>query len=107
MINLPYIVTGEGEVVTQSNSCLLYLGKIFGIDSEAAADRNHQALDQIMDLRNDAMKVTTVFYLLPSPVSDLSTSDAATNTMRATVILLLSRKPPFSCIDSGEVFFCV
>ena len=33
MMNLPYIIDGE-TIVTQSNSCLLYLGKKLGIDKE-------------------------------------------------------------------------
>ena len=55
LMNLPYVVDGE-TVVTQSNSCLLYLGKKLGLDTEANFDRNHQALDQVMDLRNELMK---------------------------------------------------
>jgi len=60
LINLPFIVDGD-DVITQSNSCMLYLGKKLGIDSEANAVRNHQALDQIMDLRNDVIKIVYPF----------------------------------------------
>jgi glutathione S-transferase len=55
-INLPYILCGD-DVVTQSNTCLLYLGSILGIDIEANAIHNHTVLDQTMDLRNDLMGV--------------------------------------------------
>jgi glutathione S-transferase len=56
LMNLPYLVDGD-TIVTQSNSCLVYLGKKLGIDSEALFVLNHQALDQTMDLRNDLMKI--------------------------------------------------
>lgn len=46
MINLPYIVDGE-EVITQSNSCMLYLGHQLGIDTPGNFIKNHQALDQV------------------------------------------------------------
>lgn len=60
LMNLPYVVDGE-TVVTQSNSCLLYLGKKLGIDTEANSMHNHQALDQLMDLRNGLMDVVYPF----------------------------------------------
>merc|ERR1711865_47225 len=41
LINLPFIVDGE-QVITQSNSCMLYLGQKLQIDAEANAIRNHQ-----------------------------------------------------------------
>merc|ERR1712087_105893 len=56
LINLPYIIDGD-LVVTQSNSCLVFLGQKLGIDKPEHAVRNHQALDQVMDLRNALMKV--------------------------------------------------
>ena len=56
MMNLPYIVDGE-TVVTQSNSCLIYLGQVLGIDQADCMVHNHQAMDQTMDLRNDLMKI--------------------------------------------------
>ena len=56
MINLPYIVDGN-TVVTQSNSCLIYLGQKLGIDAAEHMIHNHQVLDQTMDLRNDLMKI--------------------------------------------------
>lgn len=60
LINLPFIVDGE-QVITQSNSCMLYLGKKLGLDAPESADRNHQALDQVMDLRNDVIKIVYPF----------------------------------------------
>jgi len=59
-INLPYIMDGD-LVVTQSNTCLLYLGKKLGVDTEANFIHNHCVLDQVMDLRNDLMKVVYPF----------------------------------------------
>ena len=53
LMNLPHVIDGE-TVITQSNSCLLYLGRKLGIDLPQYIDHNHQALDQIMDLRNDS-----------------------------------------------------
>lgn len=55
-INLPYIVDGD-LVVTQSNTCALFLGRKFGIDTEANFVKNHTVLDQTMDLRNELMKI--------------------------------------------------
>lgn len=54
--NLPYIIDGD-TVITQSNTCLLYLGKKFGIDVMDNFTKNHTVLDQVMDLRNDLMLV--------------------------------------------------
>lgn len=59
-INLPYVIDGD-NVITQSNTCLLYLGKKLGIDDDADFIHNHCVLDQIMDLRNDLMKVVYPF----------------------------------------------
>jgi glutathione S-transferase len=59
-INLPYIIDGD-EVITQSNTCLLYLGKKLAIDSEDAFFHNHTVLDQTMDLRNDLMTIVYPF----------------------------------------------
>jgi len=60
LINLPYVIDGE-EVVTQSNSVLVYLGQRLGIDKAQYAVLNHQVLDQVMDLRNDTMKIAYPF----------------------------------------------
>jgi glutathione S-transferase len=67
LINLPYVIEGptaadpKVTVVTQSNSCLLWLGQRLGIDKPEHAVHNHQALDQVMDLRNDTMKIVYGF----------------------------------------------
>jgi glutathione S-transferase len=55
-INLPYVIDGD-VVITQSNTCLLYVGKKLGVDEPANFVRNHTVLDQTMDLRNDLMKI--------------------------------------------------
>ena len=69
-INLPYLVTkdaktGDDEViVTQSNTLLLYLGSKLGIDIMCDTTiffHNHTVIDQVMDLRNDLMKVVYPF----------------------------------------------
>jgi len=60
MINLPYIVDGDA-VITQSNSCLLHLGQKLGVDKPEHFIQNHQVLDQVMDLRNDLMKIVYPF----------------------------------------------
>jgi glutathione S-transferase len=60
LINLPYIVDGE-NTITQSTTCMLYLGKKLGIDEEKNFFHNHAVLDQAMDLRNDLMKVVYPF----------------------------------------------
>lgn len=61
-MNLPYIIDGD-MVVTQSNTCVFYLGKRLGIDSDdlKISIANHTVLDQTMDLRNDLMKVVYPF----------------------------------------------
>eukprot|EP00928_Gymnodinium_smaydae_P062349 TRINITY_DN46234_c0_g1_i1.p1 TRINITY_DN46234_c0_g1~~TRINITY_DN46234_c0_g1_i1.p1 ORF type:complete len:268 (-),score=54.91 TRINITY_DN46234_c0_g1_i1:116-865(-) len=59
-INLPYIVDGD-KVVTQSNTCLLYLGQKLGVDTPEHFIANHTVLDQTMDLRNDLMKIVYPF----------------------------------------------
>merc|ERR1739848_869678 len=46
-INLPFIVDGA-KFITQSNSCLLHLGRKLQIDSESLFLENHQLLDQVM-----------------------------------------------------------
>ena len=67
-MNLPYVIDGP-TVVTQSNSCGVYLGKKLGIDSDelGAFAHNHTVLDQTMDLRNDLMKVVYPFGSVKTP----------------------------------------
>ena len=55
MINLPHVIDGD-EVVTQSNTCALYIGQKLGIDKAAHFIHNHCVLDQAMDLRNSLME---------------------------------------------------
>eukprot|EP01102_Stenamoeba_stenopodia_P021890 TRINITY_DN893_c0_g7_i1.p1 TRINITY_DN893_c0_g7~~TRINITY_DN893_c0_g7_i1.p1 ORF type:complete len:236 (-),score=52.42 TRINITY_DN893_c0_g7_i1:61-768(-) len=57
LMNLPYVIDGD-RVVTQSNACLLYLGRKFGLGgkNEDETVRMEQALCQAFDLRNDAVK---------------------------------------------------
>lgn len=59
-MNLPYIVDGD-TTVTQSNTCLLYLGQKLGVDTEENFIHNHTVLDQTMDWRNDLMKIVYPF----------------------------------------------
>jgi len=63
LTNLPYIVDGD-KVISQSNACLKYLGRKFDLNGkdEVEVMKGEQCLCQIMDLRNDMMKV---FYAPP------------------------------------------
>eukprot|EP01088_Endostelium_zonatum_P020166 TRINITY_DN728_c4_g1_i1.p1 TRINITY_DN728_c4_g1~~TRINITY_DN728_c4_g1_i1.p1 ORF type:complete len:242 (-),score=68.35 TRINITY_DN728_c4_g1_i1:50-745(-) len=56
LINLPYILDGD-KVITQSNSCLEYLGRKFNLNgnSEEEQLKNNQCLNQVMDMRNAAV----------------------------------------------------
>lgn len=58
LMNLPYIVDGD-VVVTQSNSCLSYLGRKFNLNgaNDTEVTRCEQMLCQIMDLRNDSVRL--------------------------------------------------
>jgi glutathione S-transferase len=56
MINLPYLIDDD-EVITQSNSILLYLGLKLGIDLPEHMIDNHQVLDQCMDLTDAYVKI--------------------------------------------------
>ena len=55
LANLPYVIDGE-TVVTQSNACLLYLGRKLGLmgGTKAETAKAEQTLMQVFDLRNDA-----------------------------------------------------
>lgn len=66
-INLPYIIDGD-NVVTQSNTCMLYLGAKLGIDKPQHMVKNHTVLDQTMDLRNSLM-------LIVYPIGAIKTKD--------------------------------
>merc|ERR1712129_294667 len=69
-MGLPYVVDGD-VVVTQSNTCALYLGAKLGVDDFGGdlvkATTNHTVLDQTMDLRNDLMKVVYPFGSTKTP----------------------------------------
>jgi len=53
LMNLPYVVDGD-TVVTQSNACLTYLGRKFGLNgaNDTELIRVEQVLAQCTDLRN-------------------------------------------------------
>lgn|ERR1719419_1186412 len=56
--NLPYIVDGD-VVICQSNACLKYLGRKFNLMGKNRSEeiKVDQCLCQIMDLRNDMVKL--------------------------------------------------
>lgn len=58
LMNLPYIVDGD-TVVAQTNACFTYLGRRLGLNgsNDAELTRVEQILCQVMDLRNDAVKL--------------------------------------------------
>lgn len=61
-INLPYITVNSGDtVITQSNTCLLYIAKMLQIDDAALFFENHTVVDQVMDWRNELMKIVYPF----------------------------------------------
>eukprot|EP01063_Lacrimia_lanifica_P024047 TRINITY_DN32015_c0_g1_i1.p1 TRINITY_DN32015_c0_g1~~TRINITY_DN32015_c0_g1_i1.p1 ORF type:complete len:234 (+),score=87.95 TRINITY_DN32015_c0_g1_i1:50-751(+) len=53
LMNLPFIVDGD-FVVTQSNACMYYLGRKFGMNGKTEAEiiDNDQMLCEVFDLRN-------------------------------------------------------
>mmetsp|Transcript_23077 Transcript_23077/g.59289 ORF Transcript_23077/g.59289 Transcript_23077/m.59289 type:complete len:273 (-) Transcript_23077:225-1043(-) len=56
LTNLPYVRAGS-EVITQSNACIAYLARRFGLmgTTEVEVSKNEQCLCQVMDMRNDAI----------------------------------------------------
>jgi glutathione S-transferase len=62
MMNLPYIV--DGDLVTQTDACINYLGRMFGLHGTTAQQSAiiEQVLAQTKDMRNDAVKL---FYSKP------------------------------------------
>lgn len=58
LVNLPYVLDG-GVLVAQSNACLAYLGRKFGLMGQDSAEASlaEQCLAQVMDLRNAAIPV--------------------------------------------------
>lgn len=102
-INLPYIINGD-EVVTQTDTCLLYLGKKLGIDTEEAFFHNHCVLDQTMDLRNDLMKIV---YPFASVKTKEDFPEAAKAHMKGSATTNMTKleafcKGPFMCGDSPQ-----
>jgi len=68
LINLPYIIDGD-TLITQTNACLTYLGRKFGLNGETEGEvtRTEQVLSQAMDLRNDCIKI---FYSTSQNLQD-------------------------------------
>mmetsp|Transcript_75247 Transcript_75247/g.178788 ORF Transcript_75247/g.178788 Transcript_75247/m.178788 type:complete len:361 (+) Transcript_75247:71-1153(+) len=62
MLNLPCIQYA-GMTITHSNACLLFLGRQFGLSgrTEQEIAFNEEVLCQVMDLRNDLVKVVYPF----------------------------------------------
>lgn len=56
LTNLPYVRVG-GTVVSQSNACIAFLARRFGLmgENEEEVSKNEQCLCEVMDLRNDAI----------------------------------------------------
>eukprot|EP01088_Endostelium_zonatum_P020108 TRINITY_DN7250_c0_g1_i1.p1 TRINITY_DN7250_c0_g1~~TRINITY_DN7250_c0_g1_i1.p1 ORF type:complete len:225 (+),score=41.00 TRINITY_DN7250_c0_g1_i1:93-767(+) len=63
LINLPYILDGD-KTITQSNSCLEYLGRKFNLNGNTEDEqlKNNQCVNQVFDLRNSAVDF---FYAPP------------------------------------------
>ena len=74
MMNLPYVLDRDaGITVVQTNACLYYLGRKFGLGGTTEAERTRidQVVAQTMDLRNGSIGV---FYgrvkIVPSDHAD-------------------------------------
>jgi len=106
-MNLPYIKNGD-ELVTQSNTCALYLGKKLGIDTEDCFFHNHCVLDQTMDWRNDLMKIVYPFFGVVKDKEGFP--EAAKSHLSGTTATNLTKlegfcKGPYMCgdkIQSGD-----
>mmetsp|Transcript_13519 Transcript_13519/g.53606 ORF Transcript_13519/g.53606 Transcript_13519/m.53606 type:complete len:210 (-) Transcript_13519:115-744(-) len=63
LMNLPYVKVGD-SLVTQSNACLLFLGRCFNLNgsNEAEIASNDQIISEAFDLRNKAV----MFFYSPS-----------------------------------------
>jgi len=60
LINLPYVIDPDtGTVITQSNACLTFLGRRFGLNGKDEAEliKVEQCLCQVFDLRNDSVRL--------------------------------------------------
>merc|ERR1711879_777000 len=58
LMNLPYVVDGD-TVVTQSNACLMYLGRKFNLNGQNDSEllKVEQCLCEVFDLRNNAVRL--------------------------------------------------
>lgn len=104
-INLPYIIDGD-VVVTQSNTCTVYLGQRLGIDAPEDFVANHTVIDQAHDLRNNLMEV-----VYPQPVGHTETHgefpEAARKHMAGPVKAHFTKlegfcKGPYMCGDKPQ-----
>merc|ERR1711934_596375 len=105
-INLPYVLHGD-KVITQTNTVLLYLGKLFGLDTEDNFAQNHCVLDQVMDLRNDLMKIVYPFGAIKSKEEFPAAAKAHVEGGMKTHLTKLNAfcKGPYMCgadIQSGD-----
>ena len=60
MMNLPYCSESEDHYVVQTNACLYYLGRRFGLaggDDEKVKQAIDQVVAQTMDLRNTSIRI--------------------------------------------------
>jgi glutathione S-transferase len=57
LINLPYVIDGEGTIVTQSTACMLFLGRKLSLLGKNDLDlvQCEQLLCEIMDVRNSVI----------------------------------------------------
>mmetsp|Transcript_22926 Transcript_22926/g.52558 ORF Transcript_22926/g.52558 Transcript_22926/m.52558 type:complete len:238 (-) Transcript_22926:214-927(-) len=64
LVNLPYISSG-GLLVTQSNACLMFLGRRFGLQGSTDKEitSNDQVQCQIYDLRDELTRVVYPHYI--------------------------------------------
>merc|ERR1712137_756018 len=58
LMNLPYVIDGD-NVITQSNACLMYLGRKFNLVGKNDSDlaKVEQTLCEVFDLRNNCVKL--------------------------------------------------
>mmetsp|Transcript_12177 Transcript_12177/g.28411 ORF Transcript_12177/g.28411 Transcript_12177/m.28411 type:complete len:239 (+) Transcript_12177:92-808(+) len=73
LINLPYVKHGD-LVVTQSNACYTYLGRLCGLNGKTDEEmtKNEQILAQVMDLRNDLLGILYPFKCTPEAFPEKS-----------------------------------
>lgn len=102
-MNLPYIVDGN-DVVTQSNTCFVYLGQSLGIDTYNNFIKNHTVLDQTMDVRNDLMKVVYPFGAIKTKEAFPAAAKAHLASSATTTFTKLNAycKGPYMCGDAPQ-----